>query len=63
MTTYRHSQYVKHLPTGSIGVTQYPVTGGWRVWFEAARWKGDPALIHPDRLVKLDVPENELRPE
>lgn len=69
MTTYRHAQEVVHKPTGSHGITQFKTTTGtngievvWRVWFDAKNWKGDPAMIHEDRLVKMNVPESDLEP-
>lgn len=70
--TIRKSHGVIHLPTGSRGVAQWQTTSGtgangkkviWRVWFNKADWKGDPELVHPDRLVKIDVPEEELEEE
>jgi hypothetical protein len=49
------------LPDGSIGTLQHDnYDGTWRVWFNARDWKGDPKLIHPDTLVKIDAKEEEL---
>ncbi len=53
--TPRLSHEVK-LQDGSIGVVQRRNPDGtWRVWFDDRKWKGDPALIGKDRLVKMDV--------
>jgi hypothetical protein len=49
------------LPDGSIGTLQHiNADGTWRVWFNAKDWRGDPKLIHPDTLVKIDVKEEEM---
>jgi len=60
MTQFRIYDKVT-LPDGSIGTLQHDnYDGTWRVWFNARDWRGDPKLIHPDTLVKIDVKEEEL---
>jgi len=60
MTQFRIYDKVT-LPDGSIGTLQHPnADGSWRVWFNAKDWRGDPKLIHPDTLVKIDVKEEEM---
>lgn len=59
----RKSHGVIHLATGSRGTAQWQTAKGWMVWFDKAYWKGDPALVGNDRLVKLDCAESELREE
>jgi hypothetical protein len=60
MTSFRIYDRIT-LPDGSIGTLQHPnADGTWRVWFNARDWKGDPKLIHPDTLVKIDVKEEEM---
>jgi hypothetical protein len=60
MTSFRIYDKVT-LPDGSIGTLQHPnYDHTWRVWFNAKDWRGDPKLIHPDTLVKIDVKEEEM---
>jgi hypothetical protein len=60
MTQFRIYDKVT-LPDGSIGTLQHDnYDGSWRVWFNAKDWRGDPKLIHPDTLVKIDVKEEEM---
>jgi hypothetical protein len=60
MTPFHPSQTVR-LQDGSIGtIAHQNMDGTWRVWFNAKDWKGDPKLIHPDTLVKIDVKEEEM---
>jgi len=58
--TPRPAQPVR-LKDGSVGtIAERNADGSWRVWFNARDWKGDPKLIHPDTLVKIDVKEEEM---
>jgi hypothetical protein len=60
MTQFRIYDKVT-LPDGSIGTLQhYNHDHTWRVWFNGKDWKGDPKMIHPDTLVKIDVKEEEM---
>ena len=60
MTSFRIYDRIT-LPDGSIGTLQHDnYDGTWRVWFNARDWKGDPKLINPDTLVKIDVKEEEM---
>lgn len=69
--TIRKSHGVIHIPTNSRGTAQWPILpetspeiqAAWHVWFNKSEWKGDPDLVGRDRLVKLDVPVEELREE
>lgn len=61
--TIRKSHGVIHIPTGSRGTAQWPSERGWIVWFNDKDWKGDPAFVKRDRLVKLDCSLEELREE
>ena len=60
MTTYRHCDTVKHIPTGSIGkVNLWMKAGVYLVVFEEADWKGDPGLAKRGK-VKMQVNDNDL---
>jgi hypothetical protein len=59
MSQYRIHDRIKY--QGSTGTLQHlNPDGSWRVWFAAKDWTGDPAMIHIDRLVKIDVKETEM---
>jgi hypothetical protein len=60
MTSFRIYDKVT-LPDGSIGTLQHPnADGTWRVWFDARNWKGDQTMIGKDKLVKINVSDDEV---
>ena len=60
MTQFRIYDKVT-LPDGSIGTLQHDnYDGTWRVWFDARNWKGDQTMIGKDKLVKINVSDDEV---
>ena len=60
MTPFHPSQTV-HLKDGSIGtIAERNADGTWRVWFDARNWKGDQTMIGKDKLVKINVSDDEM---
>ena len=60
MTQFRIYDRIK-LSDGSIGTLQHPnADGTWRVWFDARNWKGDQTMIGKDKLVKINVSDDEM---
>jgi hypothetical protein len=60
MTQFRIYDKVT-LPDGSIGTLQHDnYDGTWRVWFDARNWKGDQTMIGKDKLVKINVSDDEM---
>lgn len=60
MTTFHPSQAVR-LQDGSTGtIAHRNMDGTWRVWFNARDWKGKQDLIGKDRLVKVNLSDDEM---
>jgi uncharacterized protein YodC (DUF2158 family) len=60
MTPFRPSQSVR-LKDGSVGtIAELNPDGSYRVWFDKHNWKGDQSLIGKDKLVKINVSDDEM---
>lgn len=60
MTPFHPSQTVR-LQDGSVGTIAHAnADGTWRVWFDARNWKGEQDLIGKDKLVKINVSDDEM---